>query len=83
MFLVTTGLAFAQAMLAEQGLEARSVAYALAAAMAGAILTGEAGAAMATFGKHRGRLAAARDWEPIFRFLVAQADQSMTKIGSR
>ena len=51
--------------------------------MAGAILTDQAGAAMAIFGKHRGRLAAARDWEPVFRFLVGQADQSMTKIGSR
>jgi spermidine synthase len=73
----------AQAILAEPGLEARYVAYALAAAMAGAILTDQAGAAMATFGKHRGRLAAARDWEPVFRFLVGQADRSMTKIGSR
>jgi hypothetical protein len=73
----------AQPLLTEPHLEARYVAYALAASMAGAILTDQAGAAMATFGKHRGRLTAAREWEPVFRFLIGQADQSMTKMGSR
>jgi hypothetical protein len=73
----------AQPILDAQGLEARYVAYALAASMAGAILTDQTGAAMAAFGKHRGRLTAARDWEPVFRFLVGQADSSMTKSGSR
>jgi hypothetical protein len=73
----------AQPILDAQGLEARYVAYALAASMAGAILTDQTGAARAAFGKHRGRLTAARDWEPVFRFLVGQADSSMTKSGSR
>jgi hypothetical protein len=45
--------------------------------MAGKILTGEGPAAIATLAKHRERLgAAARDWAPVFRFLVVHAERT-------
>jgi spermidine synthase len=72
----------AQAILdAEPRLEARFVAHAVAALMAGAILANKGGAAMSAFAKHRGRLREARDWEPVFRFLIGQADWTVTKTG--
>jgi hypothetical protein len=49
--------------------------------MAGAILANKGGAAMSAFAKHRGRLREARDWEPVFRFLIGQADWTVTKTG--
>ena len=59
---------------AEPGLNGALLAQALASAMAGKILTGEGPAAIATLAKHRERLgAAARDWAPVFRFLVVHA----------
>ena len=74
----------AEAILAaEPNLEPRLLGHALAAFMAGAILTNRGGAAMGAFNKHRGRLATVREWEPVFRFLVGQVDWSVTKIGRR
>jgi hypothetical protein len=48
--------------------------------MAGALLTEKRAAALTAFNKHRGRLGNAGEWEPVFRFLIGQADWSVTKI---
>jgi spermidine synthase len=72
----------AEAILsAEPQLDGPRLAHAVAAFMAGAIVAKTPQAAMSAFGKYRGRLASAREWEAVFRFLVAQADWSVTKIG--
>jgi hypothetical protein len=66
----------AQAILdAEPELGGQLLAHALSAYMVGKILTRRAGDAMTAFNKHRRRLGpAARDWQPVFNLLVAQAD---------
>ena len=69
----------AQAIIeAEPKLEARFYAHALAAYMAGSILAGRRDAALAAFGRRAGRLRSVREWEAVFRFLVAQADRGLT-----
>ena len=74
----------AQPFLADgMQLEARLVAYALAAYMSGAILADQRAAAFTAFRKHRGRLKSAGEWEPVFRFLIGQADWSVTKNGAQ
>ncbi len=59
----------------ETGLQGALLAQALAAYMAGEILLGRGGEALKAFGKFRGQLGpAARDWMPVFRLLIGQAD---------
>jgi predicted membrane-bound spermidine synthase len=60
----------------DQNLEPKLLAHAVAVFMAGAILERDAGAALQTFRRHRQRLSDAREWEPVFRFLLAQADRA-------
>jgi hypothetical protein len=49
------------------------VPYAVAAHMAGLLLSGDAQGALRSFHKHRRELAGGGDtWEPVFRFLVGQ-----------
>jgi len=57
----------------EPDLSPESRAYALAAAMAGHILTGERGLAVKAFNQHRGKLQPAAAWQPVFTFLSAHA----------
>jgi len=54
-------------------LPATSRAYAVAAAMAGYIVSGERGLALKTFNQHRGKLKPAAAWQPVFTFLSAHA----------
>jgi spermidine synthase len=63
----------ASRLLAEQDLKPDFRAYALAALMAGRILTGERGLAVKAFQEHRGKLGQNRAWQPIFTFLSAHA----------
>jgi hypothetical protein len=63
----------ASRLLAEQDLKPEFRAYALAALMAGRILTGERGLAVKAFQEHRGKLGGNRAWQPIFTFLSAHA----------
>jgi spermidine synthase len=67
----------ADLVLREQpDLDGGLLAHAVAVYMSGAILEGDAGAALRTFGRYRKAMgAAAREWEPVFRFLIAQADR--------
>jgi SAM-dependent methyltransferase len=66
--------AHAEAVLAEEkDLSADSRAYALAALMAGRVLSGDRGAALKAFNTHRGRLKPAVAWQPTFTFLSAHA----------
>ena len=68
---------------AEKDLQGYLLAHALSAYMAGQILNGATPAAMRAFAAHSGRLgAAARSWEPVFRFLVGQANY-FTALGVR
>jgi len=72
----------AQAIMeAEPDLEARFFGHALAAFMAGSILTDRRDAALGAFGKRAGRLRTAPEWEPVFRFLIGQADWGLTNVG--
>jgi spermidine synthase len=64
----------------EPQLDVRLRTHALAVFMAGALLTEKRAAALTAFNKHRGRLGNAGEWEPVFRFLIGQADWSVTKI---
>ena len=57
----------------EKDLSAESRAYALAASMAGYILSGERGLALKAFNQHRGKLQPAAAWQPVFTFLTAHA----------
>ena len=62
---------------AEPALQGALLAQALASFMAAKILTNEGAAAIDALAKHRARLgAAARDWAPVFRFLVVHAERS-------
>jgi spermidine synthase len=62
---------------AEPGLDGALLAQALASFMAAKILAGEGSAAIGTLAKHRERLGpAARDWAPVFRFLVVHAERT-------
>jgi hypothetical protein len=63
----------------DQDLEPKLLAHAVAVFMAGAILERDAGAAVHTFRHHRQRLGGAREWEPVFRFLLAQADRASAR----
>jgi spermidine synthase len=66
--------AAAALLQAEGDLQGHLLARALSAYMAGEILQGNAPAAMRAWVTHRGRLGpAARQWEPVFRFLSGQA----------
>ena len=65
----------------EPALEGRFLAHALAAFMAGAILTDHGDAALAAFGKHRRQLGSVPEWEAVFHFLIGQSDRMLTKIG--
>jgi spermidine synthase len=69
--------AAAQAILqAEPALQGALLAQALASFMAAKILLNERAGAIEALGKHRERLGpASRDWAPVFRFLVAQAER--------
>jgi spermidine synthase len=62
-----------QLLDADVRLDAKLTAYAVAAAMAGSMLNGEAGTALRTFNAHRGKLRDTPDWQPVFQFLVAHA----------
>jgi spermidine synthase len=66
----------AEAVLeAETQLKGRLLAHALTAYMTGKILMNESPAAMRALVKYRPQLGAAgRDWEPVFRLLIGQAD---------
>ncbi|MGH8668692.1 MAG: hypothetical protein ACREUH_05610, partial [Burkholderiales bacterium] len=66
--------AHAEAILAnEKDLPAGARAYALATLMAGRIVSGDRGAALKAFNKHRGNLKPAVSWQPAFTFLTAHA----------
>jgi spermidine synthase len=68
---------------AEPDLQGYLLARALSAYMAGEILKGATPAALRAFAKHGGRLGpAARSWEPVFRFLIGQANYA-TSLGMR
>jgi hypothetical protein len=68
---------------AEKELQGNLLAHALSAYMAGQILNGATPAAMRAFAAHRSRLGpAAKPWEPVFRFLVGQANY-FTALGVR
>jgi len=62
-----------QILEADAGLPTEFAAYALAAHMAGLLLTGRGKEAMQSIVKHGPRVGAAASWQPVFRFLVAQA----------
>jgi hypothetical protein len=47
--------------------------------MAGQTLSGDRGAALRSFGQHRGKLNTGPGWQPVFRFLVAHAEGSIIK----
>jgi hypothetical protein len=71
------GMANAAQSILESQPELRGplLAHALSAFMAGKILARQSGAAIGAFRKYRARLgASAQDWQPVFRFLMAQAD---------
>ena len=60
---------------AEPDLQGHLLAHALSAYMAGEILKGAMPAALRAYATYRGRLGpAARPWEPVFRFLIGQAN---------
>ena len=60
----------------EPELRGRLLAHAVAAYMAGMILTGQPGEALRAYARHRRSMdAAARDWLPVFRFLVGHAER--------
>ncbi|MGQ0544407.1 MAG: fused MFS/spermidine synthase [Betaproteobacteria bacterium] len=64
----------AEAILeAEKEMSADFRAYAVAALMAGRILSGDRGAAVKAFQAHRGSLRPAPQWQPAFTFLSAHA----------
>jgi spermidine synthase len=58
---------------AERQPEPKLASYAVAALMTGHLLRNDRGAAMRAFNEHRGKLARTRDWQPVFRLLVAHA----------
>jgi spermidine synthase len=59
---------------AEPGLADRGRAYALAAYMAGSIRAGDAGGALKMYGANRTKLTRAKEWQPVFRFLIGHMD---------
>jgi spermidine synthase len=59
---------------AEPDLPDRPRAYALAAFMAGSILSGDARGALKTYSTHRNKLTRAKEWQPPFRFLIGHMD---------
>jgi spermidine synthase len=60
----------------DSGLRGRLLAHAVAAYMAGKILSGDSGAAMRAYAKHRTNMGpAAREWLPVFRVLVGHAER--------
>jgi hypothetical protein len=68
---------------AEPNLQGHLLARALSAYMAGEILNGATPAALRAYATHGRRLGpAARQWEPVFRFLIGQANYA-TSLGLR
>jgi hypothetical protein len=55
------------------------VPYAVAAAMAGRMLSGDRAGALRTFNRYRRKLNTGPGWQPVFRFLVVHAEGSILK----
>ena len=68
---------------AEPTLQPRFFAHALAAFMAGSILSERRDAALGAYARRAGRLRSVPEWEPVFRFLVAQADWTLGSTAAR
>jgi spermidine synthase len=72
---VEMGAAAERLLASEKDISRDLIPYVLAVHMTGLILQNHGMAAHRSFGTHRGKLSGAvSGWQPIFRFLVAQAD---------
>ena len=82
---VAVGSAQSMAQAADAVLETDSklldvhVPYAVAAAMAGRMLSGDGAGALRSFNRYRGKLNAGPGWQPVFRFLALHAQGPMLK----